>query len=115
MLSKIQRRAAIWILGAFKASPSFGNKAIVDLILINLYLQKLSERSHLQAHFLPPNYILQSLMELRTGSSFGHHLFSLGSLTKHQCELIKGPLVNIDNRFNKIFPLFNSSTQNFSW
>jgi len=38
MLEKMQRRAAIWILGAFKTSPSFGVEAIVDLILINLHL-----------------------------------------------------------------------------
>ena len=37
MLGKIQRRAAIWILGAFKMFPSFGIKAIAELIFINLH------------------------------------------------------------------------------
>jgi len=55
MLGKMQRRAAIWILGAFKTSPTFGIEAIVGLIPINLYLQKLSGRSQLRAHSLPPN------------------------------------------------------------
>jgi len=45
MLGKMQRRAAIWILGTFKMSLSFGVKAIADLIPINLHLQKLSGRS----------------------------------------------------------------------
>ena len=38
ILGKIQRRAAIWILGAFKTSLSFSIKAIVGLISIKLYL-----------------------------------------------------------------------------
>ena len=36
-LNKIQRRAAIWILGTFQTSPSFGIKAITDLIPIYLH------------------------------------------------------------------------------
>jgi len=38
----MQRRVAIWILDTFKMSLSFGIKAIVGLIPINLHLQKLS-------------------------------------------------------------------------
>ena len=54
-------------------------------------------------------------MESRTGSSFGHHSFSLGSLTKYQRELIKGLLVDIDNRFNKVFFSFNPFYSEFSF
>ena len=114
MLGKMQRRAAIWILGAFKIFPSFGIKAITGLIPINLHLQKLSGRSQLWAYSLSPNYILWFLMEPITGSSSGHHSFSLGILTKCQHEIIKGPLVDIDNRFNKVFPLFNPLHPEFS-
>ena len=44
-LGKIQKRAAIWILGAFKTSPSDGIKAIVGLIPIKFHLQKLGGRA----------------------------------------------------------------------
>ena len=37
-LGKMQRRTAIWILGAFKMFPSYGIEAIVGLIPINLHL-----------------------------------------------------------------------------
>ena len=37
-LGKMQRRAAIWILGAFKTSPSYSIKAIAGLIPIKLHL-----------------------------------------------------------------------------
>ena len=58
MLGKMQRRASIWILGAFKTPPSFGIKAIAGLIPINLHLQKLSGRLQLRSHSLPHNHIL---------------------------------------------------------
>jgi len=41
ILGKMQRRAAIWILGAFKTSPSYSIEALADLIPINLHFQKL--------------------------------------------------------------------------
>jgi len=46
-LGKMQRRVAIWILGAFKTSPSYGIEAIAGLIPIKLHLQKLGGRSQL--------------------------------------------------------------------
>jgi len=57
-LGKMQRRAAIWILGAFKTSPSYGIEAITGLVPIKLHLQKLGGRSQLQAHKLPPNHLV---------------------------------------------------------
>jgi len=58
ILGKMQRRATIWILGAFKISPLFGIKAIVELIPIKLYLQKLGGKSQLQVHSLPLNHLI---------------------------------------------------------
>jgi len=37
-LGKLQRRVAIWILEAFKTSPSYGIEAIAGLISIHLHL-----------------------------------------------------------------------------
>ena len=45
VLRKIQRRAAIWILGAFKTLPTDGLEAIAGLIPIKFHLQKLASRS----------------------------------------------------------------------
>jgi len=47
ILNKMQRHAAIWILGAFKTSPSYSIEAIAGLIPIKLHLQKLGGRSQL--------------------------------------------------------------------
>jgi len=43
----MQRRAIIWILGAFKTSPVEGIKVIAGLIPIKLHLQKLVGRLQL--------------------------------------------------------------------
>ena len=43
LLNKMQRRAAIWILGVFKTSPSEEIEALTGLILIKYHLQKLAE------------------------------------------------------------------------
>ena len=83
MLGKIQRRAALWIIGAFKTSPTFDIKAIAGLIPINLHLQKLGGRFQLWAHSLPSNHIIWSLMELNFPSSTSQHSSLLGVLTKH--------------------------------
>ena len=42
ILGKMQRRATIWILGAFKTSPTEGIEAITGIILIKFHLQKLT-------------------------------------------------------------------------
>jgi len=48
----MQRRAAIWILGAFHTLPSPGVKAIAGFLPIDLHLQKLSGRFQLKIHML---------------------------------------------------------------
>jgi len=47
ILDKMQRKAAIWILEAFKTSPTEGIEAIARIIPIKLYLQKLARRSQI--------------------------------------------------------------------
>ena len=106
ILEKMQKRAAIWILGAFKTSPSFGIEAIVGLIPIKLHLQKLSGRSQLRVHSLLPSHLIWSLITSFHNLSTSHHSASLDSLTGCQWSLIKSHLVDMDNRFNKIFPSF---------
>jgi len=62
-LNKIQKRAAIWILGAFKMSPSEGIKAIVGIIPIKFHLQKLTERLLIWSFKLLANHIIRDLMD----------------------------------------------------
>ena len=65
-------------------------------------------------HSLSYNHILQSLLELRPFDDLAQHLLSLDLPTCYQRENIKGSIVNMDNRFNKVFPSFDSLNIEFS-
>jgi len=81
ILGKMQRRATIWILGAFKTSPLEGIEAIADLIPIKIYLQKLGGRSQLHTLSLSPNYLIWMLMEAPFGFPNCWHPALLNTLT----------------------------------
>jgi len=102
----MQRRATIWILGAFKTSSLEGIKVIVGLIPIKLYLQKLAGRSQLHTLALPPNHITCSLMDSPLNSPKCHHSISLKSLTSHQRSNVKDYLVDSNDEAYGIFPFF---------
>ena len=106
ILTKIQRRAVIWILGIFKISSSEDIEAIAGLILIKLHLQKLMGRSQLCMLALPSNHIICSLMDSPFNSPKRHHSVFLKSLTSCQRLNIKGHLVDSNNKAYEIFPSF---------
>jgi len=81
ILGKIQRRAAIWILRAFKTSPSYGIEAIAGLIPINLHLQKLGGCSQLQANKLPSSHLIHSLIDSQLNPHSNFNAVALNSLT----------------------------------
>ena len=62
ILDKMQRRATIWIFGAFKMLPLEGIEAITGIIPIKFHLQKLARRSQICPFKLPTNHILRELM-----------------------------------------------------
>ena len=113
LLEKLQRQAALQIVGVFRTTLSFGIKAITSLIPVHLHLQKLSGRFQLRAHALPINHILRFLIENNSEISTHPHSLLLSSLTRCQCRLIKGHLVDIDNKFNEVFPSFDSLNSEF--
>ena len=43
ILRKMQQRAALWIIGAFKTSPTMGIETIAGLTPIHLHLKKLQQ------------------------------------------------------------------------
>ena len=58
ILGKMQRRVALWILGAFKTSLSYSIEAIAGLIPINLHPQKLGGRSQLCTSKLSSSHLI---------------------------------------------------------
>jgi len=59
----------------------FSIKAIVELMPINLHLQKLGGRSQLCTYKLPPSYLIQLLIDSQLNSDSGFNAVALDSLT----------------------------------
>ena len=56
-LTKVQCRAATWILGAFKTTPTGAAESLAGLIPIDLQIQKLIYRNHICMHTLADSHI----------------------------------------------------------
>jgi len=110
----MQRRAVLWIVRSFCTSPTSGIEAIAGLIPIYLHIQKLNGRFHLRAYSLLANHIINSIIEARPMNYINLHWFSLEWLTSKQHSNIKDPIMDTNNRFNEVFPLFSSFNCEFS-
>ena len=114
ILNKMQRRAAIWILGAFKTSPLEGIEALAGLMPIRFHLQKVSKRSLIRPFKLPPNHILKNLLNDDPPSVKSSNTHNIGSLTNHQKLLFKGHLKDAHSKSLGIFPSFSPIDPEFS-
>ena len=114
VLNKMQRRAAIWILGAFKTSPLQGVEAIAGLMPIKFHLLKISKKALIRPFKLPTNHIINSLMvdDLTSSSMINPH--NIGHLTIRQRSIIKGHLSDAHSKKLGIFPSFSPINHEFS-
>ena len=110
----MQRRAIIWILGAFKMSPSEGIKAITGIIPIKFHLQKLAERSLICFFKLLANHIIRDLMDDLSHQSKEPNPHTVSSLMNRQKNIVKGHLINSYNKSYSIFPSFSPLHQEFT-
>jgi len=83
IFGKMQRRAAIWILGAFKTSPMKELEAIAGLISIKSHFHKLVGRSQLHSASLPENHLIKNLMDDLLNTYLNSHPHLINSLTVH--------------------------------
>ena len=114
ILNKIQRKAAIWILGAFKMSPSEGIEAIAGIIPIKFHLQKLAERSLIRPFKLLANHIIRDLMDDLPHQNKGPNTHAVSSLTNWQKNIAKGYLIDSCNKSYGIFSFFSPFHQEFT-
>ena len=114
ILDKMQRRAAIWILGVFKTSPTEDIEAITGIIPIKFHLQKLTRRSQIRPFALPTNHIIRDLMDDLPNSSKKPNPYSVRSLTNRQKNITKGYLIDLCNKAYGIFPSFSPLSLEFT-
>ena len=114
ILNKMQRIAAIWILGAFKTLSLEGIKAITGIIPIKFHLQKIAKRSQICLFKLPANHILRNLLDESPPLSNTSNSYNIGSLTNCQRTLTKGHLIDMCNKAYGIFLFFSPLNPEFS-
>ena len=114
ILDKMQRRATIWILGAFKTLPLEGLEAIAGIIPMKFHLQKITKRLQIRPFKLLINYILRNLMDNLPPSSTIPNPHKIGLLTNHQRSLTKGHLIDLYNKSHRIFLSFSPLSIEFS-
>ena len=105
-LNKLQRRAALWITGAFKTSPTKGIEGIAGLILIHLHLRKLAGRVQLKYSSIPSNHAISSLLKFGHSPPLKTHKLNMGLLTTKQINKLKSPIADADQRLNQIHHAF---------
>jgi len=113
ILGKMQRRAAIWILGAFKTLPMEGLEAIAGLIPIKSYLYKLTGRSQLCSASLSENHLIKTLMDDSLNTHLNSPPHSINSLTDRQKTSVKGHIIDSNNKLYRVFPSFSSLNPEF--
>ena len=114
ILNKMQRRAAIWILGAFKTLPLEDIEAIAGIIPIKFHLQKIAKRLQISPFKLPTNHILRNLLDKSPSLSNTSNSHNIGLLTNCQRTLTKGHLIDTCNKAYGIFPSFSPLNPEFS-
>jgi len=89
-LTNIQRQATIWILGAFKSTPTEAVESLACLIPIHLQIWKLVYHNHVRMHTLGDLHITHLMVATRDKAEF----ISM----YHPCQLhnkCKSPLVDM--------------------
>jgi hypothetical protein len=106
-LRKMQRRACLWITGAFKTSPMGAAETLTGVPPVHLHVKKLVERSHIRTHMLQAPHSFCRLVD-------GDYKFSVKTLKGQIRGDLKSPIteawLNLDlssldldpvNRFNQ--------------
>ena len=114
ILDKMQRRAAIWILGAFKTLPTEGIEAIAGIIPIKFHLQKLTKRSQICPLKLSTNHIIRALIEDTPNPLKPPNPHMVSSLTNWQKNIAKEHPIDSCNKAYSLFPAFSPLNWEFT-
>jgi len=85
-----------------------GIEAITEIISIKFHLQKLTSRSQLCSLALLASHLIRTLMEDSSNSPTKPIPHSINMLTNHQRTIIKGHLIDSNNKLYGVFPSFSS-------
>jgi len=96
---------------AFYTSPTWEIKAIVRLIPIQFYLDKIISQHHLQITFLSKQHAINSILDQYHSKQY---CTATTFLINKQCLKIKSLIIDTNNHLNEIVPLFDSLNKEFT-
>ena len=94
-------------------SPTLEIEAISRLVPIHLHFKKLYRRFLLWESSLLSNHIINNILSSNKSQEQNCHSASIDHLTNKQRLCLKSPLINVDNKHNKFFPLFSFFNEEF--
>ena len=92
---------------AFKTLPLEGIKAIASIIPIKFHLQKLANRSQLRSAALLASHLIRTLMDDPSNSHIKPIPHSINTLTNCQKTIVKGHLIDSNNKLFEVFLSFS--------
>jgi hypothetical protein len=105
-LSRMQRRAALWIIGAFRTSPMGGCEAIAGLIPIHLHIRRLVDRSSFRANTLAASHPLRTLLGPGRSMAAEPHARLIYHMTAVMQTKVKSSLIEVNSRMLDIGEVF---------
>jgi hypothetical protein len=97
-LSRMQQRAALWIIGTFRMSPTGGCEAIAGLIPIHLHIHRLADRSSFRANMLAASHPLRTLLGPGRSMAAEPHAWSIYHMTAVMQTKVKSSLMEVNSK-----------------
>ncbi|CAA7263690.1 unnamed protein product [Cyclocybe aegerita] len=105
-LKRMQRKAALWITGAFCTSPTGGLEALAGLIPVHLMLKKLAMRAVYRVATLSDTHPLRSMMGEGLLKRAAPHARSAALMTPAMRGKVKSTVMEVDERVHTLTESF---------
>ncbi|CAA7261906.1 unnamed protein product [Cyclocybe aegerita] len=105
-LKRMQRKAALWITGAFRTSPTGGLEALAGLIPVHLMLKKLATRAVYRIATLSDTHPLRSMMGEGLLKRAAPHARSAALMTPAMRGKVKSTVMEVDERVHTLTESF---------
>jgi hypothetical protein len=105
-LSRMQWWAALWIIGAFRMSPTGGCEAIAGLIPIHLHIRRLVDWSSFRANTLATSHPLRTLLGPGRSMAAEPHARSIYHMTAVMQTKVKSSLMEVNSKMLDVGEVF---------
>jgi len=102
----MQRKAGLWITGAFSTSPTGGIESLAGLIPVHLHLQKMAGRANFRAATLSDTHPLRSILSQVHHKGAQPHPCAISQMSEAFKRKVKGTVMEIDRHLPELTESF---------